>query len=326
MNFAWDWRCGNSQGVDRFLTAPLNSRYGTGKSVADYLQKSQVAIYEGIRAMYEGYSRNKYIATGVIQWMLNNAWPEMIWHLYDYYLIPPAAYFGAKKGCETLHVQYAYDDRAVYIVNSLYAEAYDVYVTAEVYNLDGTVVFKDSVTVNRVDSDGVLKLFEIPKLHTVITSTSYILMLHLFNGTDDSTITDNTYWLSTTEDKLDWNNSTFYNTPCTEYSNFTALQKLAPVQLNVTYAKRMENNDIILDVTVENNDPSTIAFFIHLRVTKGENGDDVTPLFWDDNYFTLPAQKSKTVSVKFGVKSLDGEQPVLVTEVYNNISGGGKTL
>ena len=31
---------------------------------------------------------NKYGSTGVIQWMLNNAWPSMIWHLYDYYLQP----------------------------------------------------------------------------------------------------------------------------------------------------------------------------------------------------------------------------------------------
>ena len=30
-------------------------------------------VYEGIRAMFEGYSRNKHrTATGVIQWMLNS--------------------------------------------------------------------------------------------------------------------------------------------------------------------------------------------------------------------------------------------------------------
>ena len=30
------------------------------------------------RAMFEAYRRNKYTSTGVIQWMLNNAWPSMI--------------------------------------------------------------------------------------------------------------------------------------------------------------------------------------------------------------------------------------------------------
>ena len=47
--------------------------------------------------MFEAYSRNKYVSTGLIQWMLNNAFPQMIWHLYDYYLNPAGSYFGAKK-------------------------------------------------------------------------------------------------------------------------------------------------------------------------------------------------------------------------------------
>ena len=42
----------------------------------DYAQKSQLMAYEGIRAMFEAFSRNKYASTGVIQWMLNNAWPS----------------------------------------------------------------------------------------------------------------------------------------------------------------------------------------------------------------------------------------------------------
>jgi exo-1,4-beta-D-glucosaminidase len=43
--------------------------------------------------------------------MLNNAWPSMIWHLYDYYLDAGAGYFATKKACEPLHIQYSYDDR-----------------------------------------------------------------------------------------------------------------------------------------------------------------------------------------------------------------------
>ena len=66
----------------------LANRYGKSDNVEDFATKSQMQTYEGVRAMYEAYSRNKYESTGVIQWMLNNAWPSMIWHLYDYYLRP----------------------------------------------------------------------------------------------------------------------------------------------------------------------------------------------------------------------------------------------
>ena len=41
----------------------------------DYERKAQAMAYDSERAMFEAYSRNKYESTGVIQWMLNNAWP-----------------------------------------------------------------------------------------------------------------------------------------------------------------------------------------------------------------------------------------------------------
>ena len=52
--------------------------------------------------------------------MLNNAWPSIIWHLYDWYLRPGGGYFGTKKANEPLHVQYSYDDHSVVVVNSYY--------------------------------------------------------------------------------------------------------------------------------------------------------------------------------------------------------------
>lgn len=36
--------------------------------------------------MFEGYSRNKYVSTGVIQWMLNNAFTEMVLTTFSTFL------------------------------------------------------------------------------------------------------------------------------------------------------------------------------------------------------------------------------------------------
>ncbi len=74
--------------------------------------------YDGERAMFEAYRRNQYTSTGVIQWMLNNAWPSTIWHLYDYFLQPAGGYFGTRKANEPVHIQFSYDDRSVVLVNS----------------------------------------------------------------------------------------------------------------------------------------------------------------------------------------------------------------
>src|SRR5437868_15439652 len=75
----------------------LTRRYGVPTSLDDYERKAQAMTYDGQRAMFEAYGRNKYTATGVIQWMLNNAWPSLIWHLYDYYMVPAGGYYGTNK-------------------------------------------------------------------------------------------------------------------------------------------------------------------------------------------------------------------------------------
>ena len=99
----WNYHAGGGAFKDlHVFTDALNARFGPATSAEDYAVKSQMQTYEGVRAMYEAYSRNKYVSTGVIQWMLNNAWPSMIWHLYDFYLRPGGGYFGAKKAMEPL--------------------------------------------------------------------------------------------------------------------------------------------------------------------------------------------------------------------------------
>ena len=116
-------------------------RYGKAASAEDFTYKSQLMAYEGVRAMFEAYSRNKYTSTGVIQWMLNNAWPSMIWHLYDYYLRPGGGYFGAKIAMQALDPVYGYDDHSVWLVSSQYEDAKGLKLTARILNIDATEKF-----------------------------------------------------------------------------------------------------------------------------------------------------------------------------------------
>lgn len=98
MNEVWDFHAGGGQfkTIDLFTHA-LEMRYGKAKNAADFAWKSQAMTYEGQRAMFEAYGRNKYKSTGIVQWMLNNAWPSLIWHLYSYDLRPAGATSGRKS-------------------------------------------------------------------------------------------------------------------------------------------------------------------------------------------------------------------------------------
>ncbi len=168
----WDYHAGGGafRNIDNFRKA-LDSRYGPSKSVEEFSEKAQAAAYEGERAMFEAYGRNKYVSTGVIQWMLNNAWPSIIWHLYDYMLRPGGGYFGTKKACEPLHVQYSYDDRSVVVVNSLYRPFMNLTVSAKVFDLHMQEKFSKTQKLN-VESDGVAKAFELPAPADITRPTS----------------------------------------------------------------------------------------------------------------------------------------------------------
>ena len=150
----------------------LNARFGQATSAEDYALKSQLQTYEGVRAMYEAYSRNKYVSTGVIQWMLNNAWPSMIWHLYDFYLRPGGGYFGAKKAMESLHPVYGYDDRSVWIVSSQYHDAKGLKLTAKVFNLDMSEKFSNRPTVDSA-ADGTNKILTLPAIDGLVPPISW---------------------------------------------------------------------------------------------------------------------------------------------------------
>ena len=160
--------------------------------------------------MFEAYARNKYTSTGVIQWMLNNAWPSMIWHLYDYYLRPGGGYFGTKKACEPLHVQFSYDDRSVVVVNDLQEAFKGLKVSAELLEPRPRVEVLGQRASSTSAADGVVRALTVPKPKDL--TATYFLRLKLEDAAGQLR-SSNLYWLSTREDVLDWKKTEWYYTP-----------------------------------------------------------------------------------------------------------------
>jgi hypothetical protein len=55
----------------------------------------------------------------------------------------------------------------------------------------------------------------------------------------------------------------------------------------------------------------------HLRLTRGPGGEDVVPIFWSDNYFSLLPGEERVVSAGYDARGLDGKAGVLVVDGYN---------
>jgi len=309
----WNYHAGGGEfktiGV---FSEALANRYGKSNNVEDFAIKSQMQTYEGVRAMYEAYSRNKYQSTGVIQWMLNNAWPSMIWHLYDYYLRPGGGYFGAKRAMEALHPIYGYDDHSIWVVSSQYVDAKGLKLTTKIYNLDMTEKFTQENPVD-AGADSTAKIFTLPDVQGL--SPTYFLALKLEDSTG-KVVGSNLYWLSTKPETLDWSKTTWWMTPTESYADFTAISQLPKVKLTVAERTERKGEESITHVTVTNPSKS-LAFFVRLKVNKGAKGEEILPVVWEDNYISLLPGEKREVTATYRTGELGAEKPVVQVGGWN---------
>ena len=314
INEVWNYHAGGERFTTvNVFTDGLTRRYGQASSLDDYERKSQAMTYDGERAMFEAYGRNKYTSTGVIQWMLNNGWPSLIWHLYDYYLVPAGGYYGTKKACELVHVQYSYDDNSVAVFNGTYAVLKGVKVSARIYSIDAKEKASHDATLD-LAPDSSTKAFDLPKPDAL--TPTYFLKLELRDAAG-KLLSDNFYWLSLKADVLDWNRKkdTVY-TPQKEFGDLTGLNTLPNAKVAITKTLQGSGSNSSLTVVTENKGDS-VAFMVHPRLTRGKGGDDLTPILWTDNYFSLLPGEKKTVTAKFDSASLQGATPELVVDGWN---------
>ena len=104
-----------------------------GDYLDDFSRKAQMLNYVGHRAMFEGLNAHLWKpATGRLMWMSHPAWPSMEWQLYTSDYDAHAAYYGAKKAMEPLHVQLNLHDGKVVVANTTLGTVEGARVTAEV--------------------------------------------------------------------------------------------------------------------------------------------------------------------------------------------------
>lgn len=325
----WQYHGGGMSHTLNVFTEALNKRYGEANSVEEFAMKAQVQAYESHRAMMEAYGRNKYTSTGIIQWMLNNAWPGMIWHMYDWYLRPGGSYFGVKKACEPLHVQYSYDDHSIVVVNSHYRPFTNLKVTAKVYNLDMKEKFAKHAEIS-VPADSSTRVFTLPSISGLSPTYFVSLTLEMAGQTESR----NFYWLSTREETLDWSRQELdasgqYDistwTPTKDFADYTELNKLARVYLDASAEYKTNGEEGSTTVTLHN-PASTLAFAVRLKVNRaynhrvsreGEMDDEILPVLWQDNYLVLLPGETRKVTASYHVDGKGGGIPNVEIEGWN---------
>jgi exo-1,4-beta-D-glucosaminidase len=312
------------QGLEYFQAGldAIRNRYGKPKDIVEFCDKAMALNYESARGMFEAYARNKYASLGITTWKYDAAWPAVCsWQYVDWYLNVGGAYYGAKKACEPLHVQYSYDDNSVWVLNSYYKEFTDLKVNAAVYNFDLTEKYSKSALVS-VGSDGKAEAFKID--FPAGLSKTFFLRLKLEDKSGKE-ISDNFYWLSTVKDidglkiegksprGFDWD---LFTAIPKSVSDFTLLATLPDVEIERSLEIKEDSAGITGTVKLKNKG-TALAFMVRLALKNKETGDEINPVYWSSNYVTLFPGESRIVTVSFDKKNNEGSLPGLKVTGWN---------
>ena len=313
MNDQWDWHSGRKDfgSVKVYLNA-LNKRYGEPKNLEELALKSQLMNYEAIRPMFEAFVVNKPVSTGVVQWMLNSPWPEFYWQLYDYSLMPTGALYGTKKACAPMNVMYNYFDKKIYVSNDTRGAMENYETSVSIFNLQSKKIFEKSVMVSTPENRTQM-VSELPVLkgsHEV-----YFLDLKLKNTTGEI-VADNFYWLATEPDQMAWEKYLWYYTPQKSFADFTKINGMTPVKPEITKVETKEGEEGTITLTLKN-PAKAISFFTEMVLEKKAAGAPVLPQFLSDNYVSLLPGETKTVVIRYHLKDLAGDQPVIKIQGIN---------
>ncbi len=313
----WNYHCGRNQfnTLDTYRVA-LDRRYGEATDLEDFARKAQVANYEGMRAMFEAFQIRRPATTGLIQWMLNSAWPEMYWQLYDYYLVPNGAFYGARDGSRPVNIALDYADRRVVGVNETTSALTGVTARVRILDLESAVLFDESKTVD-LAPESIGEVLTLPAVSPA--GRAYFVDARL-TGSDGQPLASSFYWLSTKEDVLDWEESKWYVTPTAEYADLTGLARLPEVELDVEHQLVATAEGHKIEVTLSN-PTDKLAFFVELKIVGAQSGQLAAPILWSDNYVSLLPGESRQIQGSLPDHALAGEAPVFR---YSGINVSGE--
>jgi exo-1,4-beta-D-glucosaminidase len=98
--------------------------------------------------------------------------------------------------------------------------------------------------------------------------------------------------------------------------DYSALNSMAPAEVSVSADASSRDGNTATKIVLTNNSDH-VAFFLRVEITRGEDGEEILPISYEDNYITLFPHESKTIQAHYQDAALSGHTPALRLEGYN---------
>jgi hypothetical protein len=265
----------------------MTESFGTVDSLTRWLALAQWINYQGYRAMFEAQSKNRM---GMLLWMSHPAWPSMVWQTYDYYFEPTAAYFGCKKACEPLHIQWNPTTDSIEVVNYSSREGSGLTAVMEVLGRNGKVTSRKETAVD-CSEDCTVGCF-------AVAPSDGVSFLRLTLKKGRSTLSENFYWRGLEKDSL------------------KTIRNIPSVKLETHTQSAFHGDRVVMTTTVSNNSRQP-ALMVKLKVVGEKSRERILPVFFSDNYISIMPGERRRVTMEVQKSDLRGESPRVVVEGYN---------
>lgn len=122
---------------------------GRPNNIVEYLNYSMLTQAEGLKYGIEHYRRRRPRTSGSLFWQLNDSWPGTSWSVIDYYLLPKAGYYYAKKFFAPILISLNYDPGnplEIWVTNDL-AEAYQDQLQFQLFDFAGQELYQITLQI-----------------------------------------------------------------------------------------------------------------------------------------------------------------------------------
>ncbi len=273
-----DWHFDGNGDTKTFM-ATLDTMFGAGTGFEDFERKAQMMNLETHKAMIEGFLGHLWSKnSGRLFWMTHPSWPSNSWQIYSWDYDTHAAYYGAKKAAEPVHIQLNLPDNALVVLNTTRADLRGLTATTRVVSLDNRDLF---ARTDRVDAlaNKATPLPAVP-LDSLYAQSPMVLVSLKLSDASGKLVSENFYWRGKAP------------------ASYRALNDLAPVRLDARMdAAADEGKDKRVRITLSN--PSRVpALAAKLTLVNGR-GVRILPAFYSDNYVSLLPGENRVIEVRY---------------------------
>ena len=273
----------------------VDERYGPSKNLEEFCEKAQLINLEDMKGMYEAWNDKMWDdASGVLIWMSHPAYPSFVWQTYDYYYDPTGCYWGAKKACEPVHIQWNCLSGSVKVINVTGSPLKSTRASARVYDMSGKELTDFArTTIVDVPASNRTEAFVLPAGEGANNDIQFI---RLTLESAEGVLSENFYW-RTASGELD----------------YRALHTLPKAKVSCEVADvTTSDGESTVTLALHNTSTSATAFALRLRLVNERTGKRVLPSLFSDNYLTLFPGETRTVTVKADASRLEGGFRVLL--------------